>query len=86
MITKERWQALLHLWLYEDEADCPAWRDGLTEDEEALVGFWDLMDRRLFSKEDEAEIRRFWDLILPEDGILDPMERELPHMTEQGLW
>ena len=85
MITKERWQALLHLWLYEDDADDTAWRDGLDEDEEDLVGFWDLMDRRLFPKEDEAEIRRFWGLILPDDGILDPMEREQPHMTEQGL-
>ena len=78
MITKERWHELLHLWLHEDEADDKAWRDGLAEDEEALVEFWDMMDRRLFPKEDEAEIRRFWDLILPDDGILDPMERVSP--------
>ena len=78
MITKERWKVLLHLWLYEEDADDTAWRDGLTEDEEALVGFWDLMDRSLFPKEEEAEIRRLFELILPEDGILDPMERMSP--------
>ena len=63
-MTRDRRNRLLHLWLYEEEADDRAWRDGLDEEEEALVHFWDRMDKRIYKPEDETDFIRFWDDVL----------------------